>query len=117
MLLVRALGGEGGGKLEADSSPLDNPAMLDKPLTAEMLKDLSGRDLRLLRNLVFARRGRPFKDPELREHFSRMAWYQADPKYTDQRLTRLDHRNIKLIQSVEAEVNMPFEKEEIFGAA
>jgi len=113
-LLRRALGGEGGA---ADSNPLDNPTLLDKPITAEMLKDMSGRDLRLLRNLIYARRGRPFKDKELREYFQRMEWYKPDPKFTEARLTRLDHRNLTVVKGVEDEVNMPFDKGQIFGAA
>jgi hypothetical protein len=101
----------------AESNPLDDPSLLDRPITPQMLSDMSARDLRLLRNLVFARRGRPFKDPLLREYFGRMDWYKADPRYSDKRLTRQDHRNLKVIQTVEAEVNAPFEPNEIFHAA
>jgi hypothetical protein len=67
--------------------------------------------------MVFARRGRAFKDPMLREFFQRMEWYKPDPKYTDKRLTRQDHRNLKVIQGVEAEVNPPFESGRIFEVA
>ena len=35
----------------------------------------------------YARRGRPFKSPIIREHFERMVWYKADPAFTESRLT------------------------------
>lgn len=120
-LLGRALGGGErvtvkGREVEADSSPLDNPALLEKPITTEQLADLSPRDLRILRNTIYARRGRPFKDKELREYFSRMEWYSPDPKYTEAKLTKLDRRNLKVVQSVEAELKAP-EPTRFFGGA
>jgi hypothetical protein len=76
---------------------------LDKVLPVKELRLLSLRDLRLLRNTIYARRGRPFKSPLLQEHFSRMPWYTPDPAYTDKRLTKTDKRNVALIQQVEKE--------------
>lgn len=102
-LLSRALGvrNEAAFSDEQPPSPLDDPALLDKPVKAEALKDLSRRDLRILRNMIYARHGRPFKSPILRDYFERMEWYKADDGYTDSRLTALDRRNIKIVQSVE----------------
>lgn len=97
-------------------SPLDNPAELDKGIIdPDALSDLSRRDLRILRNLIYARRGRPFKSPILREYFARMAWYKADPKYTDARLTKNDKRNIKIVQDLENEVGGPLTDAEMSG--
>lgn len=76
---------------------------LDSVLPVKDLRQLSLRDLRLLRNTIYARRGRPFKSPLLQEHFNRMPWYKADPAYTDKRLTKTDKRNIDLIVQVENE--------------
>ncbi len=76
---------------------------LDEVLSVKALRQLSLRDLRLLRNTIYARRGRPFQSPLLQRHFSRLAWYKADPAYTDARLTKTDLRNVALIRSVEAE--------------
>jgi hypothetical protein len=76
---------------------------LDKVLAVKELRQLSLRDLRLLRNTIYARRGRPFKSPLLQEHFKRMPWYTPDPAYTDKRLTKTDKRNIDLIVQVENE--------------
>ena len=50
---------------------------------------------------------RPFKSPILREYFSRMAWYRADPDYSDDRLTAIDKKNIRIVQSVEESIGGP----------
>jgi hypothetical protein len=76
---------------------------LDSVLSVTELRQLSLRDLRILRNSIFARRGRPFKSKVLQKHFEHMPWYKADKAYTDARLTANDKRNIELIRSVEEE--------------
>ncbi|MEP7051028.1 MAG: YARHG domain-containing protein [Pseudomonadota bacterium] len=45
-----------------------------------------------MRNMVYARRGRPFRSEILRAYFARLDWYKADPAYTDARLTDVDQR-------------------------
>ena len=76
---------------------------LDKLLQLSDLRQLSLRDLRLLRNTIYARRGRSFKSPVLAGHFHKRSWYKENPEYSDALLTRTDHRNVQLIQSVEDE--------------
>jgi hypothetical protein len=77
---------------------------LDTVLSVKELRLLSLRDLRFLRNTIFARRGRSFKSELLQKHFQNMPWYKPDPAYTDARLTATDKRNIELIRSVEDEL-------------
>jgi hypothetical protein len=88
-------------------TPLEDPMLLDKQITVQQLSDLSRRDLRLLRNLIYARHGRPFKSELLRRYFSALDWYNADPSYTDARLTPLDKRNINVVLSVENSLGGP----------
>jgi hypothetical protein len=117
MLLSRAVGASFPGDTElvipgwfaekVDITPLDEPSRLDRLLTVEELRDLSRRDLRLLRNMVYARKGRPFQSMLLAEYFGRMEWYQPDQRYTDARLTDVDQRNIQLIRSVEDSIGGP----------
>ncbi len=76
---------------------------LDSVLSVTELRQLSLRDLRILRNSIFARRGRPFKSKVLQKHFEHMPWYKPDKAYTDARLTENDKRNIELIRAVEEE--------------
>jgi hypothetical protein len=76
---------------------------LDTILDVKDLRQLSLRDLRVLRNTIFARHGRPFVSAVLQQHFDGMDWYKKNPAYTDAMLTETDKRNVKLIQSVESE--------------
>jgi hypothetical protein len=85
---------------------------LDRVLKPEELRALSLRDLRLLRNTIYARRGRPFKSEILRDHFGGMKWYKVDPAYTDKLLTANDVRNIQLVKSIENEFGGPLSDED-----
>jgi len=111
-LLSRALGLPEPFPPEGDTTPLDDPKLLEEPITVKQLADLSPRDLRILRNMVYARCGRPFRSRVLQEYFGRLEWYRPDPAYTDARLTRLDHQNIRVIQGVEAELGGPITEDE-----
>jgi YARHG domain len=106
-LLSARLGKWKGADTDADRTPLEDPTLLDKQLTVDQLKDFSRRDLRMLRNLIYARRGRPFHSDLLRSYFQSVDWYKPDDKYTDARLTPLDKRNINLILSVENSLGGP----------
>lgn len=84
-----------------DLSPLADPNKLDSLLSANQLATLSLRDMRMLRNTIYARRGRPFKSVLLQSYFAGMDWYTPDDTYSDAKLTAIDRKNIRLIQSVE----------------
>jgi hypothetical protein len=106
-LIARALGDMG---LEWGPNLADRS--LDQLLKIEELRQLSVRDLRILRNNIYAHRGRPFKSKFLQEHFSNLDWYKIDPSYTDKKLTKTDERNIKLIKTVENEFGGPVDDQE-----
>ncbi|HMF91807.1 MAG TPA: YARHG domain-containing protein [Candidatus Angelobacter sp.] len=99
--------GKWAGSLDQERTPLEDPTLLDKQITVDSLKDFSRRDLRLIRNLIYARRGRPFKSDLLKGYFAAVDWYKPDPAYTDARLTPLDKRNINVILSVENSLGGP----------
>ncbi|NCO33117.1 MAG: hypothetical protein AUJ92_11890 [Armatimonadetes bacterium CG2_30_59_28] len=66
--------------------------------------DLQGKDchrLRLMRNEMYARHGRPFRDPDLQRYFDRQSWYHRDGNYSDSRLSALEKRNAAFIRSEE----------------
>lgn len=112
-LLARSLGKVDFAMPAADRSPLDDVSLLDEVITLEQLSDLSRRDLRLLRNTIFARRGRPYKSPTLQEYFDRMEWYKPDDGYTDARLTAIDRRNIQIVLSLEKRLGGPLTEEQV----
>lgn len=68
-------------------------------LTPEELQGLSADQLAIVRNQIFARRGRYFKDDWLRAYFSQFAWYR--PFAWEVPLSPLEQANVKLVQSLE----------------
>jgi hypothetical protein len=73
----------------------------------------SRHGLRKLRNAVFARHGRPFKDPDLQAFFygpAREDWVEAglpkltpDPRFSESRLTDVDKQNLAALDAVLSE--------------
>jgi hypothetical protein len=74
-------------------------------LTPEELQSLSADQLARVRNEIFARRGRYFKDDALRAYFSQFPWYQ--PRAWDVPLTPVEQANVKLVQSFEQAASTP----------
>jgi hypothetical protein len=90
-----------GSAKAASGNPLENPALLDRQITLKQLSDLSLRDLRLLRNMVYARRGRRFQNGNAK-------WYRPVAKFAaSKRLRRVDWRNIRVIRSLEKKLGGP----------
>jgi hypothetical protein len=96
----------------AQVSPLEDPSQLDHVISVDQLSDLSRRDLRYLRNTIYARHGRQFKSALLQAYFNDMSWYRADPAFTENRLTKVDVTNIRLIKSVEDSLGGPMTEDE-----
>jgi len=61
-----------------------------------MLRYIGDELLRRLRNAVFARHGRRFKDLELQKFFDAQPWYKARDDFSMNKLDRGDRINIKL---------------------
>jgi hypothetical protein len=116
-LLSQRLGTWLGGEakpLEA-RTPLEDPSQLERLLRVEDLSTLSRRDLRILRNTVYARRGRAFDSAVVREYFKTAAWYKPDPEYHDGRLTPIDQKNIQIIRSIEDSLGGPLHENPNYG--
>jgi hypothetical protein len=75
------------------------------PLTEAMLAHVSIGDLRLLRNEVYARHGRPFQTPWLAERFRIYPWYEPRVDYSDAELSPIEKANIALITRREQEAH------------
>ncbi|MCA9656796.1 MAG: YARHG domain-containing protein [Myxococcales bacterium] len=98
---------EGGDAIEERRSPLEDPDRLEELLAVDDLDDLSLRDLRILRNTIYARRGRPFRSELLQIFFDDKSWYKPVDEYSDKLLTSVDRKNIRLVMSVEKELGGP----------
>ena len=62
-------------------------ALATKKFDPGMLDGLFTEDLRRLRNEVYARHGRTFKDADLREYFTSFPWYKPDPAFNEASLS------------------------------
>jgi hypothetical protein len=56
--------------------------------------------LRVARNEIYARKGRRFRDPWLRDYFANFSWYT--PRFDEVELNAFEQRNIALIERAEA---------------
>jgi YARHG domain-containing protein len=68
------------------------PLYYDHWLERGDLRDRTLEDLRLMRNTIYARAGREFKDPDLRAYFGTQPWYH--PTATPAKLSAVDERNL-----------------------
>lgn len=72
-----------------------------KPVTRSLLEGLFLEDASQMRQEIYARHGKTFKEPWLQKYFSSFAWYKADPNFTDDALTEVEKKNIATIAAYE----------------
>ena len=72
------------------------------PLTERSLEHVSIADLRLLRNEVYARHGREFKNDWVRRRMEQEPWYHPRPDFVESELSDVERANIALITRREA---------------
>ena len=72
-----------------------------KPITAALLEGLFVEDASQMRQEIYARHGKVFKEPWLQKYFSSFDWYKADPNFTDAALTDVEKKNIATIAAYE----------------
>jgi YARHG domain-containing protein len=114
-LLSQRFGTWLGGERDEAPTALEDPAQLDRLVRVEELATLSRRDLRMLRNMVYARRGRAFESKVVQEYFKDAAWYHPDPSFHEGMLTGTDHKNIRIIRSVEDSLGGPLHENPNYG--
>ena len=83
-----------------------------EPITNEMVDGLFVEDLRVLRNEIYARRGRVFKDAALQKYFAAQPWYQPNPDFKDDMLTETESKNLAIIKEVEESAISKFSEAE-----
>ncbi len=85
-------------------------AKMREKITTEILPEeffygMYTEDLRVLRNEIFAKHGRVFKDAKLQKYFESQSWYKADPTFTDENaktiLSENEFKNITTIKTQE----------------
>lgn len=78
------------------------PQASDKLLTADDVNNLSGWDLKIMRNEIYARHGYIFKTEEMKSYFSYEKWYVPKYEKVDDMLTDVEKKNIELIKRYES---------------
>jgi hypothetical protein len=81
-------------------------------LTEDALGALFTEDLRILRNEIYARRGRVFKDPKLQKYFESTDWYKPNPDFKDEMLGEIEFKNLAAIKEAEQSAMSKFDEEE-----
>lgn len=72
-----------------------------KPITRAMLNGLFVEDVRKMRDEIYARHGKVFKDPWTQKYFASFDWYKANPSYSDAQLSAVEKRNLVVIGGYE----------------
>lgn len=71
------------------------------PITRAVLEGLFIEDASQMRQEIYARHGKVFKEPWLQKYFSSFDWYKADPNFTEAALTEVEKKNIATIAAYE----------------
>ncbi|HKR15037.1 MAG TPA: YARHG domain-containing protein [Pyrinomonadaceae bacterium] len=72
-----------------------------KPIARALLEGLFIEDVVQMRQEIYARHGKVFKEPWLQKYFSSFDWYKADPNFTDAALSEVEKKNIATIAAYE----------------
>jgi hypothetical protein len=72
-----------------------------KPVTQALLNGLFVEDARKMRDEIYARHGKVFKDPWTQKYFASFDWYKANPNYTDASLSPVEKGNLVVIAAYE----------------
>ncbi len=72
-----------------------------KEITRALLDGLFLEDAVQMRQEIYARHGKMFKEPWLQKYFSSFDWYKADPNFAEASLTEVEKKNIATIAAYE----------------
>ena len=72
-----------------------------RPLDVADVRGLRFDDARRLRNEIFARHGRRFKDPTLQRYFASFSWYHPNDAFRESQLSDVERQNAALISQYE----------------
>jgi hypothetical protein len=73
----------------------------NKQITRALLQGLFLEDVRKMRDEIYARHGKVFKDPWTQKYFASFDWYKANPNFTDAQLSAVEKGNLVVIAAYE----------------
>lgn len=80
---------------------IEEKILRGETLTNADIAGLSAYELRVLRNVHFARYGRSYEKPGLGEYFFTRPWYKPSETYNDKMITAIDKANINILLTEE----------------
>lgn len=83
-----------------------------EPIGEDTLGDLFAEDFKVLRNEIYARHGRIFKDAELQKYFESQPWYKPNPDFKDDQLSEIESQNLAKIKQAEESATSVFAQAE-----
>lgn len=93
--------------------PGDMIAFQGRLITEDLLAGLGLYELRILRNEIYALRGRQFRTPWIAEYFYNQPWYNPLPDLREPKLTDIETKNVATIIKVENLIHERLSAEEI----
>ncbi len=78
-----------------------------REISKSELINLTPWQLKVARNEIYARHGRPFVHKDLQCYFATKNWYSEDPNYNVSSISYVENKNIATIQAYEQETNSP----------
>ena len=72
-----------------------------KPITTALLRGLFLEDVRKMRDEIYARHGKVFKNEWTQKYFASFDWYKPDPKFSEASLTPVEKQNLVTIAAYE----------------
>jgi hypothetical protein len=72
-----------------------------KPISRALLQGLFVEDVRKMRDEIYARHGKVFKDQWTQKYFASFDWYKANPNYSDASLSATEKGNLAVIAAYE----------------
>ena len=72
-----------------------------KPITRALLEGLFLEDVKKMREEIYARHGKVFKDPWTQKYFASLDWYKPNPNYSDASLSAVEKGNLVVIAGYE----------------
>lgn len=80
-----------------------------REISRSELVSLTPWKLKVARNEIYARHGRPFVHKDLQCYFAKKTWYSVDNNYNVSSVTYIENKNIATIQAYEQETNSPLQ--------
>jgi hypothetical protein len=75
--------------------------LVTKAISRQVLEGLFIEDARKLRNEIYARHGKIFKDKSIQKYFESFDWYTPDPGFSESSLSKIERRNYAAILAYE----------------